>query len=203
MSDWRHRAACRNDDPERWIPAGDSELSPQQIEDAKAVCAICPVLAPCRAWALATLEYGVAGGLSEDERRALKRRTRRTAARSCGHSPEVQARAVELFRTLRPQCSSNQAACEAVSVKLGIGRVKTVRQWAIDAGLIVPAAIVAVNEQRRRDVVERFALVRDTYRSAHAAHVAIAAEFGVHPDTVREWTRAVRHVSRVGVGGEA
>lgn len=42
--------------------------------EAKAVCAGCPVQAQCREWALATgQDTGVWGGLTDTERRALKR----------------------------------------------------------------------------------------------------------------------------------
>jgi WhiB family redox-sensing transcriptional regulator len=49
-----------------------------QIEQAKAVCRRCPVIQQCLAWALESgQDAGVWGGLSEDERRALKRRNAR------------------------------------------------------------------------------------------------------------------------------
>ena len=50
----------------------------QQIEEAKAVCRTCKVIDACLKCALDTnQDYGVWGGLSEDERRALKRRAMR------------------------------------------------------------------------------------------------------------------------------
>jgi WhiB family redox-sensing transcriptional regulator len=53
-----------------------------QIEQAKAVCRRCPVSQQCLAWALESgQDAGVWGGLSEDERRALKRRNARQRAR--------------------------------------------------------------------------------------------------------------------------
>ena len=54
-----------------------------QIEEAKSVCRRCPVIEPCLQWALESgQDAGVWGGLSEDERRALKRRTARARARA-------------------------------------------------------------------------------------------------------------------------
>ena len=48
------------------------------IEEAKAVCRTCKVIDACLKCALDTnQDYGVWGGLSEDERRALKRRAMR------------------------------------------------------------------------------------------------------------------------------
>ncbi|MBV9142306.1 MAG: WhiB family transcriptional regulator [Pseudonocardiales bacterium] len=81
--DWRHRAACRDEDPELFFPVGTSGPALLQITEAKAVCRRCPVSAECLNWALASgQDAGVWGGMSEDERRALKRRNARTGARN-------------------------------------------------------------------------------------------------------------------------
>ena len=54
-----------------------------QIEKAKAVCARCTVTEVCLQYALETgQDSGVWGGLSEDERRALKRRNARARIRT-------------------------------------------------------------------------------------------------------------------------
>jgi WhiB family redox-sensing transcriptional regulator len=77
--DWRHRALCRDEDPELFFPIGTTGPAVVQIEQAKAVCRRCPVMQSCLEWALSSgQDSGVWGGLSEDERRALKRRTART-----------------------------------------------------------------------------------------------------------------------------
>ncbi len=71
---WRDRAACRDVDPERFFPtAEDGPDRHAQVTAAKAVCARCPVRAECLAEALARIPYGVAGGLTEHERRQLRR----------------------------------------------------------------------------------------------------------------------------------
>ncbi|MFC5647076.1 WhiB family transcriptional regulator [Kitasatospora cinereorecta] len=76
--DWRHRAAFREEDPELFFPIGETGVSLLQIEEAKAVCRRCPVLISCLAWALETRqETGVWGGISESERRHLRRRANR------------------------------------------------------------------------------------------------------------------------------
>ncbi|GAA1521283.1 WhiB family transcriptional regulator [Sphaerisporangium rubeum] len=80
--DWRHRAACRDVDPELFFPIGNTGPALMQIEEAKQVCRSCPVVDSCLKWALESgQDAGVWGGLSEDERRALKRRSARTRAR--------------------------------------------------------------------------------------------------------------------------
>ena len=80
--DWRHRSACRDEDPELFFPVGNTGPALQQIEEAKKVCNRCLVINECLKWALESgQEAGVWGGLSEDERRALKRRAARNRAR--------------------------------------------------------------------------------------------------------------------------
>jgi WhiB family redox-sensing transcriptional regulator len=81
--DWRHRAACRDVDPELFFPIGNTGPALVQIEEAKQVCRRCPVTDACLRWALASgQDAGVWGALSEDERRALKRRNARARARA-------------------------------------------------------------------------------------------------------------------------
>ncbi|MET8146013.1 WhiB family transcriptional regulator [Sphaerisporangium sp. NPDC005288] len=81
--DWRHRAACRDVDPELFFPIGNTGPALMQIEEAKQVCRSCPVSDPCLKWAIESgQDAGVWGGLSEDERRAVKRRTARARARA-------------------------------------------------------------------------------------------------------------------------
>ena len=76
--DRRHRASCLDEDPELFFPIGNTGPALLQIEQAKAVCHRCPVIDTCLKWALESgQDAGVWGGLSEDERRALKRRTAR------------------------------------------------------------------------------------------------------------------------------
>ena len=80
--DWRHRAICRDEDPELFFPIGNTGPALLQIEQAKAVCRRCPVIQECLPgrWRSGQ-DAGVWGGLSEDERRALKRRNARARAR--------------------------------------------------------------------------------------------------------------------------
>ena len=81
--DWRHKAVCRDEDPELFFPVGNSGPALAQIADAKLVCNRCPVTTECLTWALDSgQDAGVWGGMSEDERRALKRRNARTKART-------------------------------------------------------------------------------------------------------------------------
>lgn len=73
--DWRHRALCRDEDPELFFPIGTAGPAAVQVEQAKVVCRRCPVVTECLTWALETgQDAGVWGATSEDERRALARR---------------------------------------------------------------------------------------------------------------------------------
>jgi WhiB family redox-sensing transcriptional regulator len=77
-----HGAACRDEDPELFFPIGNTGPALLQIEDAKAVCRRCPVIDACLQWAFeSNQDAGVWGGMSEDERRALKRRAARARSR--------------------------------------------------------------------------------------------------------------------------
>ena len=81
--DWRHHAACRDEDPELFFPIGNTGPALVQIDEAKRVCQRCAVMESCLQWALESgQDSGVWGGLGEDERRALKRRSARIRARA-------------------------------------------------------------------------------------------------------------------------
>ena len=75
--DWRSKAACLDKDPELFFPVGNTGPALLQIEEAKAVCQKCDVMTACLKFALESgQDSGVWGGLSEEERRALKRRNK-------------------------------------------------------------------------------------------------------------------------------
>ena len=76
-SDWRSRAACRQEDPELFYPVGTTGPAVEQTLQAKAVCARCPASDQCLAWALDTnQQFGVWGGTTEEERKKLRPRRR-------------------------------------------------------------------------------------------------------------------------------
>src|SRR5699024_12121480 len=73
-----YRAECLNHDPELFFPIGNTGPAITQIQEAKAVCQKCDVMTACLKFALESgQDSGVWGGLSEDERRSLKRRNAR------------------------------------------------------------------------------------------------------------------------------
>jgi WhiB family transcriptional regulator, redox-sensing transcriptional regulator len=75
--DWLGHAACRDSDPELFFPASDMSASAgrARVEAAKKVCRRCPVRGTCLSWAFDNgQEAGVWGGMTEEERRRLRRR---------------------------------------------------------------------------------------------------------------------------------
>ncbi|MFV0464347.1 MAG: WhiB family transcriptional regulator [Nostocoides sp.] len=69
QADWGAFAACRDADPDSLFVQGREQRA------AKATCRGCPVVAECLADALDNrTEFGVWGGMTERERRALLRR---------------------------------------------------------------------------------------------------------------------------------
>jgi WhiB family redox-sensing transcriptional regulator len=81
--DWRHAAACREEDPELFFPIGTTGPALQQVDDAKAVCRRCTVTDACLEWSLSSdQDSGVWGGLAEEERMAIKRSRLRTPLRT-------------------------------------------------------------------------------------------------------------------------
>jgi WhiB family redox-sensing transcriptional regulator len=73
---WQQDAECAN-------YAGRVDFFPargESLRDAKAVCTICPVKNECLEFAMRLkVAHGVWGGLSERERRSLRRERRRAA----------------------------------------------------------------------------------------------------------------------------
>jgi WhiB family transcriptional regulator, redox-sensing transcriptional regulator len=71
---WRDLALCRDTDPELFFPVGTTGNALLAIDYAKRVCAQCAVMQECLEFALDTnQDSGVWGGLSEEERRQIRR----------------------------------------------------------------------------------------------------------------------------------
>jgi WhiB family redox-sensing transcriptional regulator len=83
---WWSLGACLSADPDLFFPITESGPARRQVTAAKAVCAGCQVREQCLSYALAAGPiYGVWGGTSEEERRALGRRE------SPGHAPRSRS----------------------------------------------------------------------------------------------------------------
>jgi WhiB family transcriptional regulator, redox-sensing transcriptional regulator len=80
---WMQLGACRDAEPELFFPVSAVGPARDQMEQAKAICASCLVRLSCLSYALATAQdYGVWGGMGEEERREFRR-----ARRLAGQAP--------------------------------------------------------------------------------------------------------------------
>ena len=99
---WTLRAACRDADPDELFVQGAEQ------HRAKVLCQTCPVRTECLADALDNrVEFGVWGGMTERERRALLRRRadvtswwdllgRARRAHDSGRCPDIGSAAVDV-----------------------------------------------------------------------------------------------------------
>jgi WhiB family transcriptional regulator, redox-sensing transcriptional regulator len=72
-SDWRDRAACRGADTDLFFPDRATGSALPHYRKIKLMCRDCPVRVLCLDWALEHgVDFGIWGGLTEDERRALR-----------------------------------------------------------------------------------------------------------------------------------
>lgn len=148
--DWRTRAGCRGTDPEVFFPVAENGPERERAEGAaKAVCAGCPVRAQCLAWASEALPFGVAGGMSEAERAALRRnhqsrsrpRSRRapvTPSPACGRGSANTSRSREAGHAALAAGRDRADVARAC----GVSR-RTVDRWAADlrdGRAVAPAA---------------------------------------------------------------
>lgn len=70
--DWMGRADCRDLDPELWF--ADASHPNGDVAIALQICDGCPVKAECAEYALSQPVQGVWGGLTESQRRTLRRK---------------------------------------------------------------------------------------------------------------------------------
>jgi WhiB family redox-sensing transcriptional regulator len=102
---WRELAACHGADLNLFFPERGESAEP-----ARRVCAACPVRQPCLDYAITNrIAYGIWGGLTERERRALRSRWVRAsrrdrdrairAAETAGYTAAAIGRSFGLSRT--------------------------------------------------------------------------------------------------------
>ena len=77
---WRSAAACRSADPDLFFPISAFGQALEQVAEAKAICARCPVRRQCLAFALRTRQaHGIWGGMTEEERALIRQQGSQTA----------------------------------------------------------------------------------------------------------------------------
>lgn len=79
------RSACQGEDPEIFFPMAATGPALGQISAAKAICSRCPVRHPCLHYAVATIQDGIWGGTTTEERSGL-----RGPSRPYGYQPTGQ-----------------------------------------------------------------------------------------------------------------
>jgi CRP-like cAMP-binding protein len=126
-TDWRARAACRDVDPELFFPtARTGPAWAAQVTAAKAVCRGCPVIDQCRSFAFEGLRFGVAGGMTEQERSAHRRS--RTAPRRRGQRAQ-RLDQVRDDRNLGRRLLADGVSPRDVASRCGVSQ-RTALRWA-------------------------------------------------------------------------
>lgn len=184
-TDWRFSGACRTEDPDLFFPAGNSGPYLLQIEEAKAVCRRCPVMEQCLRWALDTgQDAGVWGGLSEDERRSMRRRAARRSHTPSDAAQELQN---EYGDTIRRMVVEQRRISVEIAAALGVQQ-PLVESVIRRMNLGVPAAVNSTvaklleQEHRLRMLKERQGLSID----------AIARHMGAPRNAVSDTLRLIK-----------
>lgn len=111
MTDWRDIAACRGDNPSRWVwISRKPRLDRMNADTLKAICAACPVCADCLADELAVMRHGITslgvrGGTTPEERHELLEQRRARAPRQPTHTWDDTAPGADLLRALIGEAS--------------------------------------------------------------------------------------------------
>jgi hypothetical protein len=120
VPEWQARALCAQTDPEAFFPEKGGST-----RDAKRICARCEVKENCLQYALDHDErFGIWGGLSERERRKIKRQAREAARRRTERLPVVVCLPSPMINpALTPEVvfAAEQRHAERVLVSGGIG----------------------------------------------------------------------------------
>jgi WhiB family transcriptional regulator, redox-sensing transcriptional regulator len=77
LGDWHHRGFCAGEDPDVFFPSHGNPGT-----KAREICANCVVRRDCLEYATEADEFGIWGGLDQQERRSLRRKRRRRATAS-------------------------------------------------------------------------------------------------------------------------
>lgn len=87
---WRDHALCRDTDPELFFPVGTTGVALVQIDKARQVCGQCTARTECLDYALDTnQDSGIWGGLSEEERRVIRRQRRSRPGAAQVHTSSI------------------------------------------------------------------------------------------------------------------
>ncbi|NJP70404.1 WhiB family transcriptional regulator [Streptomyces sp. C1-2] len=92
--DWRDRGACRGHaEPDLWHAADGGYIAQEQTHRAQAICHTCPVRLECGEYALETRQdWGVWGGMTKNQRRAILRKRGQDAQETAAPEPPAPKR---------------------------------------------------------------------------------------------------------------
>jgi WhiB family redox-sensing transcriptional regulator len=121
--EWLAQAACRDANPELFFQE-------KGFSQAKEICDRCPVVSDCQAWAVQHLPwYGIAGGMTAAERRAVRRKQVEAELRAQGRITRQGRKiplAPELVQTVIDLTRQGYSAAK-IEESTGVGR-ETVRK---------------------------------------------------------------------------
>ncbi len=76
---WMLEGDCLYSDTDLFFPIGSSMKTIKQVNQAKAICAECPVISECLEYAIRTnQDSGIWGGTTDEERKLIRRTYRKT-----------------------------------------------------------------------------------------------------------------------------
>ncbi|MFE2865032.1 WhiB family transcriptional regulator [Embleya sp. NPDC059259] len=116
---WKNTASCRRHaDPDLWFPEGEGADFTDRINRAKAICAWCPVRAICLEASLEEGDrWGIRGGVTEKERKPLRRNLHRRL------DPARVAVALSGRRIHLTMPEQRAVAVEATAARMPVARI--------------------------------------------------------------------------------
>lgn len=154
--DWRDQASCRDEDPEIFFPLPSDDATEAK---ALAVCATCPVKAPCLAEAIElVIPYGIFGGVTEEVR---AKRHRKAAPAPVPLEETKRCTRCNTRRRLS-EFTSNDRTPDGLTMRCSACNENT-KRWADNAALRNPGELPEGRECRRcRQVKPLTAFKRDS-----------------------------------------
>lgn len=142
VPEWQARALCAQTDPEAFFPEKGGST-----RDAKRICGRCDVKSECLQFALMNDErFGIWGGLSERERRKIKRQVREIAQRRGERPlPVVVARTWRELEAAATEAIASEPVSVTANVPAQSASPETVDVHHVDA--IAAAAAGATMEE--------------------------------------------------------
>lgn len=213
-ADWQTRAACSTADSDLFFP--DDDTPQERIEQAKQICASCPVKQACLEDAIRHGESeAICGGLTGRERRSVvaldRGRRLRRPGRASARQLAVQHGAHLLVSLVEWQMSVQQVAESLGSTPLGVYRAYL---------LLVPPRPGLVRNKKPSKIEELLRTSKETLRSLERrglshSEIGVLLGAGLNPDSaplpqsmvsaalavLRQREEGIRRLSKNGVDG--